>query len=105
LQRFRAAISKRLCSRDGSSAHPDSCCSTRGLDVNAKTEILRLVNGLADAGTAVLLVSSELEELTRVCDRYLVMVRGRIMAELPAGATREQLVNALSLTTRQDVAA
>jgi ABC-type branched-subunit amino acid transport system ATPase component len=66
---------------------------------------LRLVNGLADAGTAVLLVSSELEELTRVCDRYLVMVRGQIMAELPAGATRERLVNALSLTAPQDVAA
>jgi ABC-type sugar transport system ATPase subunit len=78
---------------------------TRGLDVNAKTEILRLVNELADAGTAVLLVSSELEELTRVCDRYLVMVRGHIVTELPAGATREQLVNALSLTARQDAAA
>jgi ABC-type sugar transport system ATPase subunit len=78
---------------------------TRGLDVDAKTEILRLVTGLAEAGTAVLLVSSELEELTRVCNRYLVMVRGRIVTELPSEATREQLVNALSLTTRQDVAA
>jgi ribose transport system ATP-binding protein len=78
---------------------------TRGLDVNAKTEILRLINELADAGTAVLLVSSELEELTRVCDRYLVMVRGQIVTELPAGATREQLVNALSLTPRREVAA
>jgi ABC-type sugar transport system ATPase subunit len=78
---------------------------TRGLDVNAKTEILRLVNELADAGTAVLLVSSELEELTRVCDRYLVMVRGRIVTELTGQATREQLVHALSLTARQDVAA
>ena len=64
---------------------------TRGLDVDAKTEILRLVNELADAGTAVLLVSSELEELTRACDRYLVMIRGQIVAELPAGATREEL--------------
>jgi ABC-type sugar transport system ATPase subunit len=78
---------------------------TRGLDVDAKTEILRLVNELADAGTAVLLVSSELEELTRACDRYLVMIRGRIVAELPSDATREQLVNALSLTTERDAAA
>jgi ABC-type sugar transport system ATPase subunit len=78
---------------------------TRGLDVNAKTEILRLVNELADAGTAVLLVSSELEELTRICDRYLVMVRGRIVTELAGPATREQLVHALSLTAWQDVAA
>ena len=78
---------------------------TRGLDVDAKTEILRLVNELADAGTAVLLVSSELEELTRACDRYLVIIRGQIVAELPAGATREELVNALSLTAGQEVAA
>jgi ABC-type sugar transport system ATPase subunit len=78
---------------------------TRGLDVDAKTEILRLVKELADAGTAVLLASSELEELTRVCDRYLVIIRGQIVAELPAGATREELVNALSLTAGQEVAA
>ena len=78
---------------------------TRGLDVDAKTEILRLVNELADAGTAVLLVSSELEELTRACDRYLVIIRGQIVAELPSSATREELVNALSLTAGQEVAA
>jgi ABC-type sugar transport system ATPase subunit len=78
---------------------------TRGLDVDAKTEILRLVNELADGGTAVLLVSSELEELTRACDRYLVMIRGRIVAELPSSASREQLVNALSLTTEREAAA
>jgi len=78
---------------------------TRGLDVNAKTEILRLVNELAEAGTAVLLVSSELEELTRVCDRYLVIVRGRILAELPASATAEQLISALSLTDQREFAA
>jgi ABC-type sugar transport system ATPase subunit len=78
---------------------------TRGLDVDAKTEILRLVNELADAGTAVLMVSSELEELTRACDRYLVMIRGRIVSELPSSATREELVNALSLTIERDAAA
>ena len=60
---------------------------------------------LADAGTAVLLASSELEELTRVCDRYLVIIRGQIVAELPAGATREELVDALFLTAGEEVAA
>jgi ABC-type sugar transport system ATPase subunit len=78
---------------------------TRGLDVGAKTEILRLVSELADAGTAILLVSSELEELTRVCDRYLVMVRGRIAAELPRSATRDQLLHALSGSDQEEVAA
>jgi ABC-type sugar transport system ATPase subunit len=78
---------------------------TRGLDVAAKTEILRLVNELADAGTAVLLVSSELEELTRIADRYLVMVRGRIVEELPASATHDQLLRALSELNRPGRAA
>jgi ABC-type sugar transport system ATPase subunit len=69
---------------------------TRGLDVGAKTEILRLVNQLADAGTAVLIVSSELEELTRVCDRYMVMVRGRIVSLFPRDASRDDLLAAVS---------
>ena len=70
---------------------------TRGLDVGAKTEILGLVNDLANAGTAVLLVSSELEELTRLCDRYLVIVRGKIVAELDNAANHSELMEALSL--------
>jgi ABC-type sugar transport system ATPase subunit len=78
---------------------------TRGLDVGAKTEILRLINELADSGTAILLVSSELEELTRVCDRYLVIVRGRIAAELPRHATRDQLLHALSGSDREELVA
>ena len=77
---------------------------TRSLDVGAKTEILRLVSELADAGTAVLMVSSELEELTRVSDRYLVMVRGRIAAELPSGATRDQLLAAVSSRKEEQAA-
>ena len=77
---------------------------TRGLDVGAKTEILRLVNEVADSGAAVLLVSSELEELTRVCNRYLVMSRGSIVAELSASATTQELLAALS-TGREDAVA
>lgn len=77
---------------------------TRGLDVAAKTEILRLVSELADSGVGVLLVSSELEELTRICDRYLVMVRGRIVAELPRAASRNKLLDALSTRRQEDAA-
>ena len=69
---------------------------TRGLDVGAKTEILKLVVQLASANTAVLLISSEVEELTRICDRYLVMSHGRITAELPASATSHDLLAAVS---------
>ena len=60
-----------------------------------------LMAQLADGGTAVLLVSSELEELTRVCDRYRVMVRGGIVAELSGQATQDELLAALSTTGRE----
>ena len=55
---------------------------TRGIDVGAKCEIHELIRALAAAGTAVLLISSELEELTALCDRLLVLNRGEITATL-----------------------
>jgi ribose transport system ATP-binding protein len=56
---------------------------TRGIDVGARYEIYELILQLADAGTGVLLISSELEELLGLCDRLLVMRRGEIVDELP----------------------
>ena len=58
---------------------------TRGIDVGAKAEIYRLLRRLADDGMAILLASSELPELTGVCDRILVLRHGRVVAQLPAG--------------------
>lgn len=69
---------------------------TRGLDVSAKAEILTLTADLARAGATVLLISSELDELMRIADRYLVIVRGAITAELPGSSTRGDLMDALS---------
>ncbi len=51
---------------------------TRGVDVGAKSEIYRIIDGLASRGVAVLLISSEIEELIGLCDRILVMAGGRI---------------------------
>ena len=69
---------------------------TRGLDVAAKTEVLRLTAELATAGTCILLISSELEDMMRVCDRYLVINRGRITEELPGSADKHRLMEAVS---------
>jgi ABC-type sugar transport system ATPase subunit len=55
---------------------------TRGIDVGAKQQVYQLVADLADAGTAILLVSSEIEELLGLADRILVLRRGRIVATL-----------------------
>ncbi|NYI94679.1 sugar ABC transporter ATP-binding protein [Streptomonospora nanhaiensis] len=55
---------------------------TRGVDVEAKAQIYRIVRELADHGAAVLFVSSELEELPLVCDRVLTLRAGRLEREL-----------------------
>jgi ribose transport system ATP-binding protein len=75
---------------------------TRGVDIGAKAEIYRLLHRLARAGTAVLLASSELPELTGVCDRILVLRRGRVVAERPSTADHDQLL-ALAMGGASDV--
>ncbi len=54
---------------------------TRGIDVGAKSEIYRLILDLAAKGNGILLISSEIEELIGLCDRILVLSRGRIVRE------------------------
>jgi len=53
---------------------------TRGIDVGAKFEVYKIINQLVADGTAVLFISSEMEELIGMCDRILVMHRGEITA-------------------------
>jgi putative multiple sugar transport system ATP-binding protein len=66
---------------------------TRGIDVGAKYEIYEIVNSLADAGKAIIVISSELPELLGICDRIYAMSQGRITGEVPrAEATQEGLM-------------
>ncbi len=53
---------------------------TVGVDVAAKESLLNVVGAARDGGTAVLLVSDDLEDL-RICTRLLVMVKGRLVKE------------------------
>jgi ribose transport system ATP-binding protein len=55
---------------------------TRGIDVGAKAEIFKLLDALAADGAAILMISSEQNEIVRVCDRAYVMRGGRIAGEL-----------------------
>jgi ribose transport system ATP-binding protein len=55
---------------------------TQGVDVGAKAEIHRLIRGLADEGAAVIMVSSDLEEIVAECDRAAVMHDGRVTGTL-----------------------
>jgi ABC-type sugar transport system ATPase subunit len=68
---------------------------TRGVDVGAKSEIYALIDGLARDGKAVLLVSSELEEVLSMSDRIFVMREGKITGELAGReATQESVMAA-----------
>lgn len=68
---------------------------SRGVDIGARGEIHRIIRALASEGMSVIVISSETEELPGLCDRVLVMVEGRIGAELRGAAiTREALVQA-----------
>jgi ribose transport system ATP-binding protein len=53
---------------------------TRGIDVGAKQEVYRIINALVERGSAVLLISSEIEELIGLSDRILTISRGEITA-------------------------
>ncbi len=55
---------------------------TRGVDVGAKDDIYDIVADLATSGLACLVISSDLEELTLICDRVLVIYEGRIVGEV-----------------------
>ena len=73
---------------------------TRGVDVGAKEEIYEMIDAMARDGMALLVISSESEELVRLCDRILSVYEGRIVAELsgagitPAAVARSYLTAA-----------
>ena len=54
---------------------------TQGVDVEAKVELLRIVDDLSKQGVAVAVVSDELSELMDICDRIVVFFRGRIIRQ------------------------
>ena len=60
---------------------------TRGVDVGAKSEIYSIIDNLAKAGTAILVISSDLPEIIGICDRVIVMRSGHIAGEIKRSAT------------------
>lgn len=71
---------------------------TQGVDVQAKVEILRIVDRLAQEGAAIVVIAEEIRELLDICDRILVMFKGRIVREYPVphpDTTVESILNAI----------
>lgn len=63
---------------------------TRGIDIGAKSEIYNLIEKLATAGKAIIVVSSEMTEIIRISDRVLVMREGKITQELTGNSITEE---------------
>ena len=70
---------------------------TRGIDVGAKGEIYRLMRELAERGTAILMISSDMEEVLQVSDRVAVMHEGAIAGVLDRAACTEQAIMQLAV--------
>jgi ribose transport system ATP-binding protein len=69
---------------------------TQGVDVRSRIDIYNLLRDAARRGLAVVLISSDASELAGLCDRVLVMSRGRLVAELTNEATEETIVNSFT---------
>jgi len=65
---------------------------TRGIDINAKAEIYKLMKSLAGEGMGIIMVSSELPEILAVSDRVLVMCEGELTASIPIENATEQAI-------------
>jgi ribose transport system ATP-binding protein len=70
---------------------------TRGVDVGAKAEIYRLLRGLAREGVAIVMISSDMEEILQVSNRVAVMHEGRMTGILERGDCTEQRIMRLAV--------
>jgi len=65
---------------------------TRGVDVGAKEEIYAAIDELAADGTGIIVSSSEIPELLRLCDRIWVLRHGQIVSEVKSAETDEEAI-------------
>jgi len=65
---------------------------TRGVDVGAKAELYKIIDGLCREGLGIIVTSSELPELIILCDRILVLCEGRLTGEFTRGEFTEQAI-------------
>ena len=74
---------------------------TRGIDIGARAEIYRLMRELAERGVAILMISSDLEEVLGVSDRVLVMHEGDVAGFLPREQLSEEAIMRLAVGRKE----
>jgi ribose transport system ATP-binding protein len=77
---------------------------THGVDIGSRRTIFRLIRDAADSGSAVVLISAEYADLANLCDRVIVMRRGRQIADLSGANISEQRIAALCMMNDAPVA-
>ena len=70
---------------------------TRGIDVGTKQQFYGFIHGLIDAGHSVIVISSEMTEVIGLCDRVVVMRRGRIVGEVAGAEVTEEAIVRLAM--------
>jgi len=65
---------------------------TRGIDVGAKSEIYKIMDELSHRGMAIIMMSSEMQEIIGMCDRIYVMAGGRIRQEFSRGSVSQEKI-------------
>jgi ribose transport system ATP-binding protein len=70
---------------------------TQGVDIGAKSDIHKLIDEAAAEGTAVLVVSTDHEELVRLCHRVLILRRGKVADEMEGGRMDHDLITAATI--------
>lgn len=76
---------------------------TRGIDVGAKQEIYQIMNGLADSGKAIIMISSDMEELIGMSDRIVVLCKGRMTGMMDKESITQESILARSAGGEEDV--
>jgi ribose transport system ATP-binding protein len=77
---------------------------TRGIDVGAKAEIYRLMRDLAERGTVIIMISSDMEEVLNISDRIAVMHEGQITGVLERAHCNEENIMQLAVGRKIDAA-
>lgn len=72
---------------------------TRGIDVGSKYEIHKLINELAEKGTAIIMISSEMPEVLGMSDRILVMYEGTVTGEIAIGEANQEIIMHMASNT------
>jgi len=76
---------------------------TQGVDIGARAEIFQLIREAADSGTVVLYATADFAEAARVADRVIVLVDGRIVAEVAGDDVTEERIALAAFQGRQIV--